>query len=83
MPRSFFYRINAAEFFAITREFSDKELAKWIRIFAADLVAGNSKDEFTIAIIDEAKKFKEKKSLNGKKGMASRYKKANDVITEG
>jgi hypothetical protein len=74
-PKPFFYRINAADLFSVVRELSDKECAKWLRDFSADLVAGNSKNEFTVSIIEEAQKFKEKKSLAGKKGMETRWEK--------
>lgn len=76
MPKPFFYRINAADFFAITRELSNKDLAKWTRSFAADLVAGNSNVEFTSKMIEEAKLFAKKKSLAGQEGMKNRYHKS-------
>jgi len=79
MSKPFFYRLNAADFFSEVRELSDKECAKWLRTFASDLVAGNSKSEFTISLIEEAKKYKENKSLAGKKGMENRYQKSNSV----
>ena len=75
MSKPFFYRINAAEFFSLIRGLSNKELAKWTRDFASDLVAGNSTDPFTTSIIEEAAKFKEKKAEAGRKGMENRYSK--------
>jgi len=72
--KPFFYKLNAADFFAIIREFSDKELAKWIRTFSADLVAGNSKDEFTSRMIEETVKYRESLSQSGKIGMEKRWK---------
>ena len=80
--KPFFYRLNAADFFAIVREIPNKDCAKWLRIFACDLVAGNTQNEYTQTLINEAKKFKESKSLAGKKGMESRYQNPNSVITE-
>ena len=75
MSKPFFYRVNAADFFSIIRGLSNKELVIWTRNFASDLVAGNSTDPFTSAIIEEAHKYKEKKAEAGKKGMQSRYSK--------
>jgi len=72
-PKPVFYRLHAADFFAIVREISDKELAKWIRTFSSDLVAGNSKDGFTSRMIEEVELFKKKKSAAGIEGMKSRY----------
>jgi len=82
MSKPFFYRLNASDLFAVVRELSDKECSKWLRIFASDLVAGNTQNEFTQSLIDEAKKYKENKSLAGKKGMEKRYQNPNTVITE-
>lgn len=81
MPKPFFYKLNASDFFSVVRELSDKECAKWLRTFASDLVAGNTKNQYTQSLIDEALKFKENKSLAGKKGMEKRYQRSNSVIT--
>lgn len=72
-PKPIFYKLHAADFYAIVRELSDKELAKWIRTFSSDLVAGNSKVGFTARMIEEVEIFKKKKSNAGIKGMESRY----------
>lgn len=82
MSKPFFYRLNASEFFAVVRELSDKRCAQWLKSFASDLVAGNTQDEFTQSLIDEAKRYKENKSLAGKKGMEKRYQSLNSVIPE-
>ena len=82
MSKPFFYRLNASDLFSIVRELSDKECSKWLRTFASDLVAGNTQNEFTQSLIDEAVKYKESKSLAGKKGMERRYQNPNSVITE-
>lgn len=73
--KPFFYRLNAADIFAETREMNDKEAGKWLKIFISDLIAGNSKNEFTIAMIAETQKYRESKSLSGKKGMEKRWEK--------
>ena len=76
--KPFFYRLVAADFsekVSDLSDVSDKKLAQWVKKFARDLVHGKSEDEFTINMIDEAKKFKESKVLAGKKGMGSRWQK--------
>lgn len=75
MPKPFFYRLNAADFYAKIRTMSKKERAEWVLSFALDLVACNSEDEFTLKMIEESKIFIQKKSEAGKKGMQSRYEK--------
>ena len=72
-PKPIFYKLHAADFFAIVRELSDKELAKWTRTFSADLVAGNSKVGFTARMIEEVDVYRKKKSDAGIEGMKSRY----------
>ena len=72
--KPFFYRLNAADLFAVVRNLSDDECAVWLRGFASDLVAGESNDEFTNEMIQETEKYRERQSIAGKKGMASRYK---------
>lgn len=80
--KPFFYRLDAAEFFAVVREIPNKDCAKWLKTFASDLVSGNSENEYTLSLINEVKKYREIKSLAGKKGMESRYQTPNTVITE-
>lgn len=73
--KPFFYRLNAAEFYAKIRSMSKKERAQWLLTFALDLVACESNDEFTIKMIEESRMFIKKKSDAGKKGMEKRYSK--------
>jgi hypothetical protein len=73
MPKPFFYRLNAADFYAHIRSMTKKERAEWVLSFSLDLVAGNSTDEFTLKMIEESKIFIKKKSDAGVKGMQSRY----------
>jgi hypothetical protein len=81
MAKTYFYRINAADFFTAVKILPMRERAKWVTTFAEDLVAGHSMEFFTQSVIDEAKNFSKAKSLSGKKGMESRYKKPINVIT--
>lgn len=73
--KPFFYRLNAADFYAKIRSMTKKERAEWTLSFALDLVACDSNDEFTIKMIEESRIFIKKKSEAGKKGMARRYEK--------
>lgn len=73
MSRPFFYKIEASEFFAETLKFkSDKELGKFIRQFAIDLVTCSSSSPYSDRIILEAVDYIEKRDAQGAKGASKR-----------
>lgn len=67
--KPFFYRIDAARFLAVTTTFqSEKELGKFIKQFAVDLVTGNANSSYATEVITEAVEYINKKRLAGSKG---------------
>jgi len=69
MSKLFFYRIDAASFFTETLKYkSDKELGKFIRQFATDLVTCSGATDYSKSVIAEATEYIRKKKEAGSKG---------------
>ena len=67
--KPFFYRIEASDFFAETLNFkSDKDLGKFIRQFAVDLVTCSPSSPYSSQVISEATDYINKKREAGSKG---------------
>ena len=71
MSKPFFYRITAADFLAAVVVVPEEKRGEWVLALALDMVAADEEtasNEYTKSIIIEAKNFKEKKALAGRKG---------------
>ena len=84
--KPFFYRLDAGDFLAAVITIPEEKRGDWVLRLALDLVAATHSTNFAEQLISEARNFKEKKALAGKRGMESRYSKVitepNSVITE-
>lgn len=75
--KPFFYRIEAAEFFAIVRGHkTDKELGAFIRQLSSDLVARDGNSDYAKKVISEAIEYINKKKVSGSKGGKQRVSNA-------
>jgi hypothetical protein len=81
--KPFFFRIEASDFFAETLKIkSDKELGKFIRQFAIDLVTGDSSTPYANKVILEAMDYIDKKRVAGSKGGKQKASSAKAVLDQ-
>lgn len=81
--RMFFYRLDAARFLAeVTNSPSDKDLAKFIRQLAVDLVTGMPTSPLAEDMIAEASDYVEKKRSAGSAGGKQRSSNAKAMLEQ-
>lgn len=66
--KTFFYRVDAAEFLAEVYKIPTGKHKAWISQLALDLVAGTGTTEYASMLIDEAKTYQRRKAEAGSKG---------------
>lgn len=83
MSKPYFYRIDAMDFFATVNSFqSEKELVKFVKQFAVDLITRKAKTPYSEKVISEAIEYINKKKRAGSKGGKQKASSAKAVLEQ-
>lgn len=83
MSKPFFYRIDAMDFFATVNSFqSEKELVRFVKQFAVDLITREAKTSYSEKVISEAIEYINKKKMAGSKGGKQKASSAKAVLKQ-